>query len=103
MNKGAHLVQTIRHVYSSTNVTTGAWVQLDSALDKRCNHVEIFDSSGETLKLGYGAAGSEVDALHILPGGNERVPCILEEGMRLAVKAVSGTASTGELVINFYV
>ena len=95
-------VQMIRNDYSSTNVTTSAWVQLDSSLDQDVTELEIFDSSGSTLKLGIGAAGAEVDLIHIMPGGNGKIECLISKGVRLAVKAVSANATTGELTMNLY-
>lgn len=96
-------VQRIRNVYSSTNVTTGAWVELDSALNQSCNVIEIFDSSGNTMELGIGPAGSESSIpMYIVPGGNGRIRYRLDKGARLAVKAVNATSNSGELVLNLY-
>lgn len=97
-------VQKIRYDYT-VNVTTGAWVQLDSALNADCAFIEIFDSSGQTMELGIGASGAEAALpFYIFPGGNapQLVACPLPVGIRLAVRAVSATAATGELTINFY-
>ena len=95
-------VQTIRNAYSSTNVTTSAYVELDSALDKGVLQADIFDSSGQSLILALGAAGSEGDLMHIMPGGNGLIDLVLTEGARLSVKAVSASATSGELIINLY-
>lgn len=95
-------VQLIRNDYSSTNVTTSAYVELDSALNKDVNELEIFDSSGQTLVLAIGAASGEVDTLYVVPGGNGRINCVLPAGARLSIKAVSGNATTGELTMNLY-
>ncbi len=101
--RASKLVQSIRLAYASTNVTTSAWVQLDSALNGNSTEMEIFDSSGETLKLGIGVAAAEVDLHHIVPGGNGRIPCMLSVGARLAIKCVStGPAASGELILNLY-
>ena len=94
--------QMIRNDYSSTNVLTSAYVELDSALDGNTNEIEIFDSSGETLKLALGPAGSEVDIMFIMPGGNGRIMLGLPQGVRLSVKAVSANATTGELTMNLW-
>lgn len=92
-----------RLVYSSTNVTTGAWVQLLSSVGTiAITEIEIFDSSGETLELGVGAAGSEVSNSYIIPGGNGRIPMQISALSRISVKSVSATANSGELIINFY-
>lgn len=95
-------VQTIYNAYASTNVTTAAYVVLDTSLNSRVSHAEIFDSSGSILKLAVGGAGAEVDVIHIVPGGNGRIPLVLSEGQRLSIKAVDATAATGHLIINFY-
>lgn len=96
-------VQVIRLDYSSTNVTTGAWVQLSSGLDQSVREISVFDSSGRVLQLGTGASGSEVAIpFYITPGGFDLAPCIVEKGVRLAIKAVDASATTGQLVINFY-
>lgn len=101
--KPSNPVQVIRNAYASTNVTTGAWVQLDSALNQNSNHLEIFDSSGSTLKLAIGAASAEVELpFYIVPGGNGMIPVTLSAGQRLAIRAVDANATTGQLVINFY-
>lgn len=93
----------IRLVYSSTNVTTGAWVELLSSVGaSEIKEIEIFDSSNETLELGLGAAGSEVSQVYVFPGGNGRIPMQIAASARLAIKAVSATANSGEIVINLY-
>lgn len=101
-NTGKRAVTQVRTVYSSTNVTTGAWVQLVASLSSYVSELEIFDSSGQTLKIGVGGAGSEVTKLIILPGGNGRVSLNIPSGSRVSIRAISGTANAGEGDINFY-
>ena len=91
-----------RNDYSSVNVTTSAYVTLDASLAAEAHEVEIFDSSGQTLVLATGAAASEVDQVYIVPGGNGRIPLRIAAGTRTSIKAVSGTASAGEISVNFY-
>lgn len=96
-------VGRVRLVYSSTNVTTGAWVQLLSSVGAiAVKEIEIFDSSGETLELGVGAAASEVSKSYVFPGGNGKIPMQIAANDRLAIKAVSATANSGEILINLY-
>ncbi len=96
-------MQVIANVYSSTNVTTGAWVELDAALNHDTNFAEIFDSSGALLQLGIGPAGSEAVLMNIIPGGNGVIPLHLDKGARLAIKSVdTATVSTGRLSITLY-
>lgn len=99
---GRTAVDKARNDYSSVNVTTSAYVQLVSSLAAEAHEVEIFDSSGQTLLLATGGAGVEADKVYIVQGGNGRIPLRIASGTRVAVKAVSGTASSGEIVINFY-
>lgn len=96
-------VGVMRLDYSSTNVTTGAYVQLSAAGVPEANHMEIFDSSGKVLKLAVGASGAEKDlGFYIIPGGQGPIAVQLSAGQRLAIKAVDGDATSGQLVINFY-
>lgn len=96
-------VGRVRLVYSATNVTTGAWVQLLASVGATAvREIEIFDSSGETLELGLGAAGSEVANVYVIPGGNGKIPVQIAANARLAIKAVSATANSGEIVLNLY-
>jgi hypothetical protein len=99
---GRSVVARARHVYSVTPVTTAAYQQLVLSLAATVNEVEIFDSSGETLVLATGGAGSEVDQAFVFPGGNGRIPLTIASGTRVSVKAVSATANAGEIAINFY-
>ena len=92
----------VRNDYSSVNVTTGAYVQLVASTTSITNVLEIFDSSGQTLYLATGAAASEVNQLIIYPGGNGRVEFKIAAGTRVSIKAISATANTGEIDVNFY-
>ncbi len=87
---------SIRNVYSSTNVTTGAWVQIIAATAANINWLTIFDSCGQTLELGSGGAGVEARILIIPPGGVTNVPLKIAAATRLSLKAISGNCTTGE-------
>ncbi|NBW42013.1 hypothetical protein EBR25_13580, partial [bacterium] len=103
VQNGVTYRERARLVYSSTNVTTGAWTQLLASVGATAiKEIEIFDNSGETLELGLGAAGSETSSSFIIPGGNGRIPLQIPAGTRLSIKAVSATANSGELIINMY-
>jgi hypothetical protein len=91
-----------RNDYTVTPVTTGAWVQLVASMSHTAQEIEIFDSSGQTLALGFGASGSEVAQINILPGGNGRVKLVVPSATRVSIKAISANASVGEIDINFY-
>lgn len=87
-----------RNVYSSTNVTTGAYVELVASTSMDINRLHIFDSSGQDLVLAVGAAASEVDQIQIFPGGID-ADLFIPSGSRISVKAVSATANAGILAI----
>lgn len=88
--------------YTSTSVTTAAYTQLLASTSAAINEVEIFDSSGQTLVLATGTAGAEADQVYIFPGGNGRIPLAIATSTRVAIKAVSATANSGEISVNFY-
>lgn len=99
----------VRLVYSVTNVTVStpspaaAWVQLLASVGATAiKEIEIFDSSGETLELGVGAPLGETSKVYVIPGGNGRIPMQIAANSRLAIRAVSATANSGEIVINLY-
>jgi hypothetical protein len=94
------VLEFIRNDYSSTPVTTAAYVQLIASSAATVKQLEIFDSSGQTLLLALGAGGSEVDKMYIVPGGNWRIPCAIPASSRISIKAVSANATVGEIVIN---
>jgi hypothetical protein len=93
----------VRNDYTSTSVSTSAYTQLIASTANTYSTVEIFDSSGQTLVLAIGGAGSEVNQFIIFPGGNGRIPYTIASGSRISIKALSATANAGEIDINFYV
>ncbi len=102
---GRGTFQFIRNDYSSTNVTTGAFVELTASLTQACNQMEIFDSGGQTMELATGGGGSEVVRFRIFPGGNGIIPVdgtVFAASTRVSIRAVSATANAGEIDINFY-
>jgi hypothetical protein len=91
-------VGSARNDYTGTNVTTGAWVELIASLGSAVRGIMLFDSSGQTLELGVGAAASEARVLLIPPGGlNGFIPLKIASGARVSVRAVSANATEGEL------
>lgn len=86
--------------YTSTSVTTSAYVQLVASTSNAINNVHIFDSSGQAMILAIGAAGSEVDTLFVPPGGdtyNLNIPA----SSRISYKAKTANATSGYLLMSF--
>jgi len=83
-------------------VTTGAWTELIAATGAITKQLEIFDSSGQLLELGTGAAAAEVRKLLITPGGNDDILGVsIPAGTRISVRAVDADTAAGFLAINF--
>ena len=94
------VTEFVRNDYSSTSVTTGAYVQLIASTTADVSKLRIFDSSGQTLKLATGAAASETDLCLVFPGGNEEIEVNIPSGTRISIQAVSADATSGEISIN---
>lgn len=91
----------VYNVYSSVNITTGAYVQLVASTTSTTNYLDIFDSSGQGMILGVGGSGSEVVQAYIPPGGDQ-IQLAIPSGSRVAYKALTATANSGYLLMNFY-
>lgn len=99
---GRSYVTSVRNAYASTSVTTGAWVELVSSLGSAVNGLTVFDSCGQTLELGTGAAAAETRVALIPPGGLDGVfPLAIAASTRVSIRAVSGNCTVGEIDINF--
>lgn len=85
--------------YSSTNVTTGAYVTLVASTSIPVNQILLTDTSAALLKLAIGAAGTEVDLFQMPVSGSIVVPVLavseIPVGSRLSLKAISANATTG--------
>lgn len=99
---GKNLVTSVRNDYLTNPVTTGAYVTLVASTSAAVNQMELFDSSGRTLQLAFGAPGSEVNQALVYPGGNGSIPLLAPAGTRISIRAVSGNATSGELNLNLY-
>lgn len=92
----------VRNDYTITPVVIGTYTQLVAATTLATNMVEIFDSSGQALYFAVGAAGSEVNQFIINPGGNGQVPLAIPAGSRVSIQAITATANSGFIDVNFY-
>lgn len=86
--------------YSATNVTTAAYTQLVASTTAATKRVYIFDSSGQAMILSTGVGGSEVIKLYIPPGGAE-FDLAIPAATRVSIKALTGNATSGYILINF--
>lgn len=90
----------VYNIYSSTNITTAAYVQLVASTSNAINDIHIFDSSGQAMILATGGAGSEVDQVYVQPGG-DIYTLTIPAGTRVAYKALTANATTGYLIMSF--
>ena len=88
------------NAYTSTAVTTSAYVQLVASLTSAVKQLQIFDSSGQAMIIATGGSGSEVDQIYVPPGGGVFDLSILAS-TRVSIKALTATASSGYLLINY--
>lgn len=91
----------IQNVYTSTSITTAAYTQLVASTTAATNYLDIFDSSGQAMILATGAGGSEVILAYVPPGGDQ-IRVQIPISTRIAYKALTATASTGYLLMNFW-
>jgi len=92
-----------RYDYTGVPVTVGAWVQLIASTAAASTLFTLFDSSGQTLELGKGAAGFETRISIIPPGGFDgQLALNIAAGTRIAIRSISATANTGELDLTLF-
>ena len=86
--------------YSTTPVTTSAYVQLTASLSTTINWLSIFDSSGSAMILAVGPPGGEIDTLYVPPGGlTSGYPISIPAGAAISYKALTVNATSGNLIM----
>ncbi len=101
LSQGRSSIALARNDYTSTPVSTSAYTEIVSSLSAAVSELYIFDSSGRTLFLAVGAAGSEVNKIYIVPGGNGLIDLAIPLGSRVSIKAIGSAATAGEISITF--
>ena len=94
---------TIYVAAASTNITTGAYLQLDAAMDSSCSEIDVFNSTASAIYLAVGSASSEINIPYTFgPGAGTsyraRIP--IAKGVRLSARALTANATTGFFIIN---
>jgi hypothetical protein len=102
MNSATTPVWKMFHDYAGTNVGTTSWVALTRTSEDHANRLEIFDSGGQLMEIGYGPSASETSVFYIMPGGNGVVDIIVPDGTSVSVRGVDGAASSGVLAVNAF-
>lgn len=98
---GRSYADSVRYTYSTAAVGVTNWVQLIASTAATINCINLFDSSGQTLELGTGAAASESRKIIITPGGFDGcIPLAIAAGTRVSIRALSATTGAiGEIDI----
>ena len=93
--------QVIVLSYSSTNVTSSAYVQLVLSTSISVSKIQISDSSSYIVKLAIGASGSQTDICTNAISATTLVPIYLPAGTTLWVKSINeSTISSGYLTVS---
>jgi hypothetical protein len=88
----------------TSSYLTTAWTELFDAASVivAVNMIEIFETTGNTARLGLGESGLESDLMLMFPGGNGAVSVRIDPGMRIAIRPLTAVSDGTETVINFY-
>lgn len=98
----SHFVTSVRHVYLGSPVNTVTPFLLVPAMPKAViSGVTVYDSSGQTMQLIVTSAGPNSTYV-IVPTGSSSFPLQMNQNDSVSVIGLSGTASTGELDVNFF-
>jgi hypothetical protein len=89
--------------YSSTNVTTSAYVTLVSSTPIPTTQIIVCDNSGHILKIASGAPGSEVDLFTVALSAciDIQLGAAIPASTRLSIRAIDATASSGFNTVSF--
>ncbi len=85
----------------ATPITTAAYTELTSSLNKDSESLLISNNTTKTLILAVGEAASEVDKLFIPPSAaGFLVPLRIAKGSRVSVKALDANTAAGYIAIS---
>jgi hypothetical protein len=89
--------------YSSTNVTTSAYVTLVSSTPISSNQFIVCDNSGHILKIASGIIGSEVDLFTVALNAciDIQLGASIPVGTRLSIRAIDASATSGYDTLSF--
>lgn len=87
---------------ASTNITTGAYVQLTASTPITTRKIVISNGTTQILLMAIGASGSEQGLFAITASGSLVVDLsnTLSAGSRISLEAVSATASSGFVTVS---
>jgi len=87
----------------STNITAAAFFELQAATAKACSAVCLTNQGAQPILVATGAAGSEVlTGLVIPPADAIIVPIEIAAGVRVSLKSLGATQSSGYVTISYF-
>lgn len=104
-------IYAVNYNFSTGNVSSAAFTQIVSSLPSSISYVQIQNNSGQILKIATGAAGSESVIPYLIPrggtaygGATSELYFTMRAFQRVSIQAAlsTGTATTGELILNFF-
>lgn len=102
------IVGTVYLNCASTNIVTGAWVQLLASIPVSAAAMEVFNPSDAKVQISLGPAGSETLSKYlipytVIPGGSTGIlPAEIPNGARLSVQAIDQAITNDYFIINFF-
>lgn len=86
---------------SSSNVTSGAWVTFSAVNPYACSAIQIHNTGAQPIKMAKGAAAAETELGILFPiGVSILLPVQLPKGVRLSVRSMGATQSSGLLTFS---
>lgn len=95
-------VARYRIATGTTNITTSAYVEVAANVSTEVIMASIYNGTSSPLSVALGAAGAEIDTVYVPPSSFFNYPFHFSSATRIAVKSLSGTASSGDLIINLF-
>lgn len=91
------------HDCTASPITTSAYTEISASTEQDAGYVQFFyykqDSSFGLVSLGVGAEGEEVDSVVCSQKVGTPINIYIQQGSRLAIKAIGSSVSTGYIVI----
>lgn len=88
--------------FSSTNVTTGGYVELVTSTVSAITLIHVDSICGNSIKLAVGGSGSEVDQFTIPRGASNDFPLAIPSGSRISAEALSGDCTAGDMDLSLF-
>lgn len=102
--KSTHRLGTLTNICSSTNITTGAWLQVSAGgFGQDMGKITYYNGSSSVIQVGSGKSGSEQVVATLYPGSNNiGLETIVPQNSRISFKALDANATSGTVSVDFF-